>query len=405
MFPLEIFNEQKNKDKLKEVLKYELCNSCLGRQFGMLGYGFTNEERGKIIRKFAGEKLEPKVCELCSNFFKEQLSRVASNVVKKLASVEFETFLVGSIVSDGIARKQEELWEKSGIEYVEPIKAEINREVGKLIEKLTGKKFSLKNPDVTIVIDLKKNEIRLQIRSLYVSGGYKKLVRGIPQSKWTCLKCGGKGCIACKGEGKLYPISVQEIIDKPLLKVSESKKSKFSAAGREDIDARCLDWRPFVLELIKPVKRRINLKEIQKQINKSKKVQVKGLKLVAGKDVIRNLKATHVDKTYLAEVKFSKNIDKKKLKDLRKLIHEPIMQKTPKRVMHRRADKFRKRAVKNISWKVVDSKTLKLKIRGESGLYIKELITGDEGRTKPNVSEMLDNKVKKISLDVIKIHK
>jgi tRNA pseudouridine synthase 10 len=47
---------------------------------------------------------------------------------------------------------------------------------------------------------------------------------------------------------------------------------------------------------------------------------------------------------------------------------------------------------------------LELQITGESGLYIKELISGDEGRTEPNISELLDNKVKKISLDVIKIH-
>ncbi|MEK6910102.1 MAG: hypothetical protein AABW61_03445 [Candidatus Aenigmatarchaeota archaeon] len=35
---------------------------------------------------------------------------------------------------------------------------------------------------------------------------------------------------------------------------------------------------------------------------------------------------------------------------------------------------------------------------------MKELITGDEGRTQPNVSGLINNKVKKLSLDVIKIH-
>jgi tRNA pseudouridine synthase 10 len=60
--------------------------------------------------------------------------------------------------------------------------------------------------------------------------------------------------------------------------------------------------------------------------------------------------------------------------------------------------------VKSISWKLLDKKRLKLIIMAESGLYIKELITGDEGRTKPNVTDLLNNKVKKINLDVIKIH-
>ena len=62
------------------------------------------------------------------------------------------------------------------------------------------------------------------------------------------------------------------------------------------------------------------------------------------------------------------------------------------------------RKVKKITWKLLGKCKLQLKIKGETGLYIKELITGDQGRTKPNVSEILNNKVKKIELDVIKIH-
>ncbi|TAL47207.1 tRNA pseudouridine(54/55) synthase Pus10 [archaeon] len=401
-FPLEIFEDQKNKDKLEELLKEGLCDNCLGRQFGMLGHGMTNKERGEILREFAGKK-ESETCKLCGNFFKGQIDKVANDISKKLGGMEYETFLIGSIPSDEVARKQDELWEKFGIDNVEPIKAEINREVGKRVEKLAGKSFSLKNPDVTAVIDMKKNELRLMVRSLFVGGGYKKLVRGIPQSKWVCLKCGGKGCVNCEGMGQLYPTSVQEIAEKPLLKATGAKKSKFSAAGREDIDARCLDWRPFVLELIRPLKRKIDLKKLEKQVNKSKKVQVKGLKVVADKGVVRNLKATKADKTYLAEVKFANKVDLKKLKEIRKFTKEPILQKTPIRVVHRRADICRKRAVRSITYQVVDDKTVMFKIRGESGLYIKELIYGDEGRTTPNVAAVIGNKVKKISLDVIKI--
>ena len=73
------------------------------------------------------------------------------------------------------------------------------------------------------------------------------------------------------------------------------------------------------------------------------------------------------------------------------------------RVAHRRANKTRKRRVKKFSYKVIDSKRMQFRVRAESGLYIKELITGDDGRTQPNVSELINNKVKKLSLDVIKI--
>ena len=375
----------------------------------MVGHGLTNAERGNILMEFANklriEFKEPDVCRLCNNFFKSGMDRVLKNVVKKLQDVEFDTFLMGSVASNEMANQQDELWMAIGIEDVESIKSEINRETGKRIEKLTGKRFDLKNPDVTIVVDLNADNIRLQVRSLYVYGGYQKLVRGIPQTRWVCKRCNGKGCTFCKGEGKLYKTSVQEIIEKLLLKAANSKNSSFSGSGREDIDARCLDYRPFVIELIKPLKRKVDLKKIEKQINRSKKVKVKGLKLVVeGRQLIRRIKTERIDKTYLAEVDFKNKIDKKKLKLIKGIVGEPILQKTPLRVIHRRADKFRKRSVKSISYKLLTRKKMQFKIRAESGLYIKELITGDEGRTKPNISDIIGDSVKKIRLDVIKIH-
>ncbi len=417
-------------EKAIEMMKDSfVCNNCLGRSIAGLLSGFSNEQRGKIIRQYiaflidSGEKVDanlsnfygirfrnvkiksekPEKCKLCKNFFFEKIDGTANEIIKKLKGIEFKTFLIGSVVSDDLLKAEEDIWNKVGIEYCEPIKSEINRELGKRIEKLTNKKFESKNPDVIVIVDLNENKMRIDIRSLYVSGKYQKLVRGIPQSKWVCLRCSGKGCTYCKGEGKLYPTSVQEIIDKSLLKAAESKKSKFSAHGREDIDARCLDYRPFVVEMIKPKKRKIDLKKIEKQINKSKKVKVKGLK-IATKEMIWKLKFLKMDKTYLATVEFEKAIDKKKLKELKSFTKESIVQKTPLRVVHRRADKFRKRKVKKITWKLLGKCKLQLKIKGETGLYIKELITGDQGRTKPNVSEILNNKVKKIELDVIKIH-
>ena len=418
-------------EKIMETVKDGyVCDNCIGRMIGNLLSGLSNEERGNILRhylaflidsgekidvdlsnfygiKFRNAKLEikkPEKCKICKNFFPKKIDEVAKSIVKKLEGIEFNTFIVGSIPSDEMLKTEEKLFETIGTEFVESIKSEINRELGKRVEKLAKKTFALKNPDVTILADLTNNTVRIEVRSLYVFGRYQKLVRGIPQSKWTCRKCGGKGCTYCKGEGKLYKTSVQEIIEKPLLKATGSKKSKFSGSGREDIDARCLDFRPFVIELVKPIKRKIDLKKMGKEINKSKKVKVKNLKIPEfGKELIRRIKTERYDKTYLAEVDFEKNIDKKKLRLLKQLTKEPILQKTPLRVVHRRADKFRKRSVKRISW-VAKGKMLKLKIRAESGLYIKELITGDEGRTNPNVSDIIENKVRKISLDVIKIH-
>jgi tRNA pseudouridine synthase 10 len=406
-----------------------ICDNCLGRTTAQLLSGFSNEDRGKVIRNFlalmidSGEKLDldnsnfygikfrnarieakkPEKCEMCKNFFLDEIDDIIDKIIVKSKDVAFETFLIGCVPKSEMIKAEEELWSEIGIEFCETIKSEINRELGKRLEKRTGKLFDKKNPDVTFVADLSNNSIKMDIRSMYVYGGYQKLKRGIPQSKWVCLSCGGKGCVKCKGEGKMYKNSVQEIIEKPLLKVAKSKESKFHGSGREDIDARCLDYRPFVIELVKPMVRKMDLKKITAEINKSKKVNVKNLK-IADKATINELKFAKIDKTYLADVQFSKPIDKKKLKELKKFVGMAILQQTPRRVVHRRADKTRKRMVKAISWKQTGKKQLELKIRGESGLYIKELINGDEGRTQPNIADMLDNKVKKITLDIIKIH-
>ncbi|MEM5794477.1 MAG: tRNA pseudouridine(54/55) synthase Pus10 [Candidatus Aenigmatarchaeota archaeon] len=418
----------KIEETASKILKnWVLCDHCLGRLFAQILTGLSNEERGRVIRLFmaflldSGEKIDlnpsnfygikfrnikletkPEKCFICKNIF-EKKEELAKKINEKLKGIEFETFVIGSKIPAEIEKAEEKVWEETGIEFVESIKSEINREIGKEVEKITKKRFEPRNPDVTILVDAEKGKVKVEIRSLYIFGGYKKLVRNIPQSKWICSRCKGKGCSYCKGKGKLYPTSVQEIIEKPLLKTTNGKRSFMHATGREDIDARCLDYRPFIIEIENPIKRKIDLKKVEKEINQSKKVKVKGLRITE-KEFVKILKAARLDKTYLAEVEFEKAIDKNKLKDLKVLKEQHILQKTPLRVLHRRADKFRKRKVKSISYKLLGRRKLLLRIKAEAGLYIKELITGDEGRTKPSVQEILGNKVKKINLDVIKIH-
>jgi tRNA pseudouridine synthase 10 len=44
-----------------------------------------------------------------------------------------------------------------------------------------------------------------------------------------------------------------------------------------------------------------------------------------------------------------------------------------------------------------------MRIRCQGGLYIKELITGDEERTTPSVTEILNVKAQPLELDVLNI--
>lgn len=348
--------------------------------------------------------MKPDKCSICKGFFDVRVNELAEALAKKTKDYEFRTFLIGTVVSREMAKAEEEAWRSAGVEFVEPMKNEINREVGKRVERLTRQKFDLKEPDIVAIIDLAQGKVTLQVRSVFVYGEYQKLVRGIPQTRWLCRECKGKGCPRCKGMGKMYETSVQESIEPPLLKAAKAKATKMHGAGREDIDVRCLGWRPFILELVRPMVRKLNLRKLQRQVNKSKKVKVRGLKLASRADV-EKVKFERHDKTYRAEVVFEKKIDASKLKLVKKLAGRSIDQRTPRRVAHRRADLVRRRGLKKIAVRKTGARKLVITLTGEAGIYVKELISGDEGRTSPSVAELLGNKVKSVKLDVIKIHR
>ena len=80
-----------------------------------------------------------------------------------------------------------------------------------------------------------------------------------------------------------------------------------------------------------------------------------------------------------------------------------IHQQTPLRVLRRRADKVRIKHVLDLSYDVIDEKTFSMRIKTEGGLYIKELISGDEGRSHPNVGEILGVNAICEQLDVIEV--
>jgi len=245
------------------------------------------------------------------------------------------------------------------------------------------------------------------VNPLFVAGRYRKLVRDIPQSKWYCSNCRGKGCEKCGGTGKLYPESVEEIVSKPLLEAAEGDKSAFHASGREDIDARMLGTgRPFVVEVSRPRKRRLDLAKALEAINDAGegKVQVSRLRFT-NRDVVRLLKkAESAQKEYRVCAEFERDASGDELKCLeRELTGALIRQQTPLRVVHRRADLTREKYIYKVKVKKVAPNQAELIVRCQGGLYVKELVSGDAGRTVPSVSSLLGTGAKTLKLDVLKV--
>ena len=205
----------------------------------------------------------------------------------------------------------------------------------------------------------------------------------------------------------MYPESVEELTSGPLLKATLGEKTAFHAAGREDIDARMLGTgRPFVLEVSKPVKRFVDLKAIEAKINADAvgKVEVSHLRLTT-RDVVRHLKKGEgSQKEYRLLAEFENELSDEALRTIEnQLSGASVKQQTPLRVLHRRADLIRERYIYKVKVRKVSHKRALMEIHCQGGLYVKELVSGDEGRTIPNVSDLLGNKAKTLKLDVLRV--
>lgn len=408
-------------DRAQEIISGEqICDRCLGRCFAYLGTGLSNPERGRslrvalaMLRNLPVTVVEPNECSICRGVF-SSVDEWAERIAERLKEYEFRTYLVGTRVPPDMEEAERALWERYKIprEQTEPIKREFNREVGKRLEgrrAAEGRQATVdfSHPEITVLIDLAREKLDVRIRSLYVYGRYRKLVRGIPQTKWPCRHCKGQGCSECGGTGKQYPESVEELIARPIMEAARGEGHALHGAGREDIDARMLgSGRPFVLEVKAPRKRSLDLKELERAVNgwAQGKVEVQGLKFVdrGAVEAVKTMEGKR--KSYRARVAFERPVSQSELDEALKKLVGDIRQRTPRRVSHRRADLERVRRVYEIHGRMTGEREAVIELAGEGGLYVKELISGDEGRTKPNLAALLKTGARVTELDVTGIH-
>jgi len=381
----------------------KICKHCLGRMLSKTIDGEDNVSRAESLNL----ELNEDDCVICGNIFDKIDEDLFDKIYDKLdfLKVEFDSFIVGSRIDKEIKKRDDEVIEELNLD-VEPIKKEINRIIGKRLERELAKEVNFEKQDIIVNVNLiRKPKVRVQINPIFIEGKYNKLVRGIPQTKWPCGKCKGRGCEECNFTGKQYPCSVEELISEHILKATNGYEAKFHGAGREDIDVLMLgSGRPFVLEIKEPKIRKIDLNKLETEINE----------INQGKTQYHNLKFTHRNrkaeikvsspdayKVYNALVECDEAYDVEKLSELSQL--GEIHQQTPIRVSHRRADKVRIKHVLDLSCEVIDETHFEMTIKTEGGLYIKELISGDEGRSQPNVADKLGVKAICKQLDVIEV--
>ena len=432
--------------KAQKMLEtHPLCDHCLGRQFALLGYGLDDQKRGEtlkllltmknhqlalsgkragfsnlrilaangsfemaaeILRNMRKRARKKKECYLCQGLFKS-LDKLVGNALEKMEDYEYTNFLVGIELPTAVEEREDEFKASFEVGYGESMRNEFSRDIGKKIAAVTKKPAEYKKPDVVVLVRPFTGEVILQSNPLYIRGAYKKLVRGIPQSRWFCRSCRGEGCPKCNGTGKMYSESVEEIIAGPLLEKTGGEDVAFHAAGREDVDARMLGTgRPFIMEVKKPRRRVIDLQSLTELVNKQARGKVEVLNLrSASKDAVRRLKKAEASaKIYTVLIDFDRDVSDEELETIKKtLVKAVIHQQTPLRVLHRRADLIREKYIYETQIKRLAPNRAEMKIRCQGGLYIKELISGDEGRTDPSVATIINVEAKPLELDVLKV--
>jgi tRNA pseudouridine synthase 10 len=390
------------------ALKDPLCPECMGRFFGRLGHGLSNEDRLLSVAETLGQAPPTNgpssACVICHGSF-ARIPQWVERSLSEASAYEWNSFLCGSRWDPADLATEEALWASVGTSWGESLRTAFNRELGKAISKATGKEGLQKRTDILFLADIPVGTVEMTVFSIYIKGRYRKYDRMIPQTRWPCRACRGRGCNKCGGTGKTYPTSVEELVAGPLNEMAGGTGHKFHGMGREDIDARMLGrGRPFIAEVLSPKRRTIDLKAAQSEINGSAKdrVEVDGLAFSVA-DEVQQIKDARHDKSYRVVV--AGDVSEQKIKEVMPLLAGcELSQRTPTRVAHRRGDLVRHRKVKEVRLVGMEGNTFTIEVRAQAGTYVKEFVDGDGGRTSPSLSGTLAQPLHVVSLDVLEIH-
>ena len=330
-------------------------------------------------------------CYLCNGIFLK-MDKIYAALHEELNDVEYSTFLLGARTSPEQDQIEKTVSECLGYK-VEPLSKEFKREFGKYLEKRDGKTVSFDEPDLLVLFDLRYFSFDLQIRPVFVYGTYTKIKRGIPQTRWI--------------HRKDVDDSVETQIGDCLNSITMGSECHLHGAGREDVDVLMLgNGREFIIESEKPRKRKFDLKELEKCVNEvSDSIRIGNLRTSNRKEVV-SLKDSTFDKTYRATISSALPFNGKKLENaVLYLSGKDIYQRTPLRVTGSRSDLVRTRRIVSLKLDSVAGSVASITVRAQAGTYIKEMIHGDEGRTKPSLAEIYGEDIGVKELDVIWIHR
>jgi tRNA pseudouridine synthase 10 len=164
------------------------------------------------------------------------------------------------------------------------------------------------------------------------------------------------------------------------------------------------DGRPFVVSVQWPRRRAIDAVAVAREVASLSggRVTVSDLRVVDRAEM-RRVTMDHGTKTYRAVVRLEGGASPPADAAARiaSLAGASIRQRTPERVEARRADLVRVRRVLDAQVVETDATGIVAVVRTEPGTYVKELVSGDGGRTEPSFASVLGQPCVCAELDVL----
>ncbi len=411
------------------LLRYPLCDKCLGRFFAHYGVGLSNEERGRAVKtllameihrevlksftsvteelkrlaenagyplnilykSITGREVNVKKCYVCNNELRELIPYLISKALDLLNNVSIRSFVMAVKSGSIIELRERSIAEELGIESWESIRRELKREIGKAIQRLRGLRAEFRDPDAILLIDLDRKDVELMLLPLYLRGRYFKLGRFISQMIWIS-----------RDGSKKYKLSIEEVC-RNISKIVGGTDVKIHAAGREDVDVRMLgNGRPLIVEVKEPKMKDLNITTLSNLLNTNPLIKISIERIAKPSEVTRVKEEVH-QKVYGALVYSSDGFTSD---DVIKIVNTfrniDIKQLTPKRVLRRRKEMLRVKKVYEVDGVLLNKYLAYYVIKCDGGLYVKELINGDDGRTQPSFSSITGKKMDVLFLDVLK---
>ena len=293
---------------LKHLVRIGCCDHCIGRLSGKKRFSQTIEDSGQEVRQtvvsankqLADVRKNIPLCPLCENLFEES-DLLADIIYDAIQPYQIKRLQLGTRFPKDQVEEEDNQRKRFGAGGSDGLKTGLVAEIARnLTSRLKGAKLVNEKPHILALIDVLTLTVSLDVRSHYIYGRYRKLERGIPQTRWPCRACKGRGCERCNDSGLQYKRSVQDLIGNPLLEVFDAPEHSFHGMGREDIDVRCMGrGRPFVIEMKEPKIRDFDYQYAMQLINEKAgdSIEVTDLRSSNRSEVVR-IKDTPAEKSY-----------------------------------------------------------------------------------------------------------